>query len=328
MRTEIGIGRNSKNQIRLDDPSVSGHHALIRRVNDRFWIVDLDSTNGTFVNGRRVSEAVIVNGDVVSLGTCSRVFQDGDLIQDQAIEVGVVIPTSVKNPIQEKSVKVGRLSPLIVIGITVVIAILFTVLRASNRSNDIYSQPSNLKELVETFRSGTLKIECSDQDYYYSGTGFPVNPSSFGSNSNEVLIVTNNHVVEECESDTLKITSASGSSSASVVDVDVSNDLALIRGNLNVSSLPVNFEAPVGSWVMAVGNPLGIDSNVTFGSITTQQNGFFVTDAAINSGNSGGPLVNSLGQVVGINVAKIDGADNIGFTIPISVLCQKLISCG
>jgi serine protease Do len=134
-------------------------------------------------------------------------------------------------------------------------------------------------------------------------------------------------VIEDCDTGTLTVTTGAGTMSAQVIATDVDADLATLSTNLELRPFDVATEAPIGSWVMAVGNPLGVDGNATFGTITAQQDGYFVTDAAINEGNSGGPLFNSRGQVVGINVAKIVNADNIGFAIPLLNLCSKLVKC-
>lgn len=172
------------------------------------------------------------------------------------------------------------------------------------------------------------------------------------------LIVTNNHVIAAASdgAGTIRVTFSNGkSASASIVGRDPSGDLAVIRAN-NVSGLqPATFGSSdnlhVGDTVLAIGSPLGLDGSVTSGivsalhrSVRTSEGGqttqgttsiiddAIQTDAAVNPGNSGGPLVNLSGQVVGINSAIASlgssgatgqsGSIGVGFAIP-STAVQK-----
>ena len=109
-------------------------------------------------------------------------------------------------------------------------------------------------------------------------------------------------------------------------------DLALLKvdaeGQLPVESLGDSDELRVGEWVMAIGNPFGLEQTVTAGIVSAKgrvigagpYDDFIQTDASINPGNSGGPLFNAEGQVVGINTAIIAGGQGIGFAIPINAV--------
>jgi S1-C subfamily serine protease len=154
-----------------------------------------------------------------------------------------------------------------------------------------------------------------------SGSGVIVAPDG--------LILTNNHVVGP--NFRVKVTSAEGMSlTARVVGVDPDTDLALVRVNENVAlpSAPLGDSKLLrrGQLVIAIGNPLGFESTVTAGVVSAlgrslrASNGRLIddliqTDAALNPGNSGGPLVASHGEVVGINTAIILGAQGICFAI-------------
>ncbi|MCX7834912.1 MAG: Do family serine endopeptidase [bacterium] len=167
-----------------------------------------------------------------------------------------------------------------------------------------------------------------------SGSGFIV-----GKNG---LILTNNHVVEG--SDKIKVKFAEGKEkTAEIIGTDPDTDIALIKVNETFSDeLVVKWsdsdKLRVGEWAIAIGNPFGLDWTVTVGVISalgrsnlpiagggpTFQD-FIQTDASINFGNSGGPLLNIRGEVIGINSAVNTQGQGIGFAIP-SNMAQKVIA--
>jgi len=325
---KITIGRAEESTIRIQDQTVSNHHAIIEERDDRYWIVDLKSSNGTFVNGRRITETVIVENDVIHFGTNKKVFAYGTL-HEQA-------PTRIVEPDRnsdsgEKS-NTSNIPKLIGVALIIFAVIAIVVTRSGSdktetTESDIYDKPINISNLIATTRPATAILYCSDAEYEYSGSGWPLKTASLGESPSRTLIVTNFHVIEDCDPGTLTVTTGAGTMNAEVIAVDIDADLATLSTNLDLNPFKVATEAPIGSWVMAVGNPLGVEGNVTFGTITAQQEGYFITDAAINEGNSGGPLFNSRGEVVGINVAKIEDSDNIGLAIPLLNLCNKLVNC-
>lgn len=169
-----------------------------------------------------------------------------------------------------------------------------------------------------------------------SGSGIIV-----GMNDDELLIVTNNHVVSD-SSDLKVIFIDETSSSASIKGTDTTNDLAVIavplsdisdetKSQISVATLGDSDSLKVGEGVIAIGNALGYGQSVTVGYISakdrevqTDQNtvasNLLQTDAAINPGNSGGALLNMKGEVVGINSAKYSSTEveGMGYAIPIS----------
>ncbi len=155
-----------------------------------------------------------------------------------------------------------------------------------------------------------------------AGSGFVISPEGF--------IVTNNHVVEGARE--VKVTFASGDEyAAKVVGRDSKVDLALIKvepkGSLPSVTLGDSDTLRVGDWVLAIGNPFGLEGTVTAGIVSAKgrvigagpYDDFLQTDAAINPGNSGGPLFNLRGEVVGINSAIVAGGQGVGFAIPINL---------
>lgn len=145
------------------------------------------------------------------------------------------------------------------------------------------------------------------------------------------IILTNAHVVSGA--DKVTVTLKDGREfEGKVLGKDEVTDLAVVNingNNLPVAQLGESAGVQVGDWAIAVGNPLGLDNTVTLGIISTLNRSssevgipdkrvdFIQTDAAINPGNSGGPLLNSRGEVIGINTAIRANANGIGFAIPI-----------
>ncbi len=160
------------------------------------------------------------------------------------------------------------------------------------------------------------------------GSGFIIDEDGF--------ILTNNHVVEKADEISVKL-AGGGSFSAKVIGRDPKTDLALIRieTDQQLSPLPMgdSDKLEVGDWVIAMGNPFGLDNTVTAGIVSAKYRhigagpyeNFIQTDASINPGNSGGPLLNSAGEVIGINTAIFSGTGGsigIGFAIPINMAKQ------
>jgi serine protease Do len=163
--------------------------------------------------------------------------------------------------------------------------------------------------------------------------------------SSDGLIVTNRHVVTEQGADYTVMTNDGNKYDAQVMAIDPTNDVAILK--INASGLPVlalgdSGNLKIGQTVIAIGNSLGefrntvskgiisgLKRNVTAGDGFGQSESLsevIQTDAAINPGNSGGPLLNINGQVVGINVAMAQGAENIGFALPIDIVKKDIES--
>ncbi|TEU01892.1 PDZ domain-containing protein [Candidatus Woesebacteria bacterium] len=168
------------------------------------------------------------------------------------------------------------------------------------------------------------------------GTGFVV--------SSEGLIVTNKHVVANTTANYKVIDKDGKEYEVEQISRDPSNDIAILKINatgLKIIELGNSDNLKVGQFVIAIGTALGelrhtvttgvisgLGRGITAGSIyegyVEQLDDVIQTDAAINPGNSGGPLLNSAGQVIGVNVALASGAENIGFAIPIDIVKEGL----
>ncbi len=175
----------------------------------------------------------------------------------------------------------------------------------------------------------------------------PSTPQNIGSGfivQSDGLIVTNKHVVSDTTAKYRVITADNKSYDVQKIYRDPNNDLAILK--INASNLPTvtlgdSNNLQVGQFAIAIGTALGefrstvttgvvsgIGRNITagtpYGASSEQLSNIIQTSAAINPGNSGGPLLNSSGQVVGINVATASDAQNIGFALPVNVLKSDL----
>jgi Do/DeqQ family serine protease len=151
--------------------------------------------------------------------------------------------------------------------------------------------------------------------------------------STDGYIVTNNHVVDGADELTVTL-SDSKEYSARIIGADKTTDLALIKidaRNLPAIQVANSDDVKVGEWVLAIGNPLGLNNTVTAGIISAKARtlgansveSFIQTDAAINAGNSGGALVNTNGQLVGINAmlySQTGSYSGYGFAIPTAMM--------
>ncbi|MCC3412099.1 MULTISPECIES: HhoA/HhoB/HtrA family serine endopeptidase [unclassified Microcoleus] len=170
-----------------------------------------------------------------------------------------------------------------------------------------------------------------------TGSGFAIGTDG--------VILTNAHVVEGA--DTVNVTLKDGRSyQGRVLGADKVTDVAVVKIEANdvpVVTIGNSDKLLSGEWAIAIGNPLGLDNSVTAGIISAtgrsstevgvpdKRIGFIQTDAAINPGNSGGPLLNASGEVIGMNTAIIQGAQGLGFAIPIQAaqeVAKELIATG
>ena len=143
------------------------------------------------------------------------------------------------------------------------------------------------------------------------------------------ILITNNHVIQDAEDIVVKV-GGEKEYKAKIIGADPLSDIAVLQINSKDKFTPVKFgnsdKARIGDWVIAIGNPFGLGGTVTSGIISARNRSiglsryedYIQTDASINSGNSGGPLFNMDGDVIGINTAILGkgGSIGIGFSIP------------
>lgn len=217
----------------------------------------------------------------------------------------------------------------------------------SDATRTIISEENWVTEVVNKVKDGVVSIAVAEvglnsdtgeiEESVNIGTGFIIDSSG--------LIMTNQHVVSDEEADYVVVTSEGSEYDVEEVSRDDINDVAILKVSsidLQPLTLGDSSDLVVGQYVVAIGTPLGnFPGSVTTGiisglgrSVTASSGGFWgssriyenvlQTDAAINPGNSGGPLLDSDGNVIGINFATTSGADNISFAIPINNVKDRI----
>jgi serine protease Do len=188
-----------------------------------------------------------------------------------------------------------------------------------------------MKQFLEPFQKKGSPFEDFFDQFFGDGVPKERKEKALGSGfiiSAEGYVVTNNHVVQKADEIEVILKGGEKSYPAEVVGTDPETDLALLKIDAD-KQLPVlqfgdSDTIKVGQWVVAIGNPFGLDHTVTAGIISAKgrvigagpYDDFLQTDASINPGNSGGPLLNLDGEVIGINTAIVASGQGIGFAIP------------
>ena len=209
----------------------------------------------------------------------------------------------------------------------------------------LFDAPVDRATFIERVRSQTVTIYCEVRRGRFQGSGWPLDPKDLGATGpeNDIVIITNGHVTEGCSR--VSVDQNGRTVQGTVLANDYSgefreNDFSviLLDDSSGITPFPISKEFAVGHWVVAVGSPSGIDQTVTIGIVSNDQGGLVWTDAATSPGSSGGPLINSAGQVVGVNTWGLlesitsGGSNygipaNIGVSIPVGRLCDRLFDC-
>jgi len=185
--------------------------------------------------------------------------------------------------------------------------------------NHFFGQPfGGNNDSLDDFFAPFLNQRPQNRKERSLGSGFIISEDGY--------IVTNNHVIKDA--DQIKVILHDKTEyDASIIGTDPMTDLALIKvdaRNLTPLKFGSSSKTNVGSWVVAIGSPFGLEQTVTAGIVSAKgrilgsgpYDDFIQTDASINPGNSGGPLLNLAGEVIGINTAIIKSGQGIGFAIP------------
>ena len=210
-----------------------------------------------------------------------------------------------------------------------------------NPTDDITMERAVVKKSIDSVVGITTKTKATQNTIFGPQTGYVEGVGSGSIVTKDGYILTNSHVVSNGDASEINVLlSDDKTMKAKLVWNDTTLDLAVIKveaNNLSPIDLGDSDKVNVGDKAVAIGNPLGLElqSTVTSGIISglgrtvsfqngARMDGLMQTDAAINSGNSGGALLNSKGELIGINTAKAGNSDGIGFAIPVN-LAKKVI---
>ncbi len=234
-----------------------------------------------------------------------------------------------------------RIRNLMFLGLFLVVAIVaYVITNQQNQQSDsdLFSPPKDVSSLIFEVEQSVVLIECKGW-----GTGFAMN-NTIETSDFKTSIVTNHHVIKDCIEAEDEIVVRTGPKHKGLPKVklirwDEDNDLAILEIDEELPTL-VSAEtyAERGWWTMAIGNPVDTDfdepqvliNSTTFGHISyVFDEKYNYTSATINGGNSGGPLVNSRGELIGVNTmagaSTEDGVWNVA--VDTAILCEKLFEC-
>ena len=231
-----------------------------------------------------------------------------------------------------------RIRNLVFLGLFLVVAIVAYVITNQQGDADLFFPPKDVSSLIFEVEQSVVLIECKGW-----GTGFAMN-NTIETSGFKTSIVTNHHVIKDCIEAEDEIVVRTGSKHKGLPKVklirwDEDNDLAILEIDEELPTL-VSAEtyADRGWWTMAIGNPVDTDfdepqvliNSTTYGHISyVFDEKYNYTSATINGGNSGGPLVNSRGELIGVNTmagaSTEDGVWNVA--VDTAILCEKLFEC-
>jgi len=212
---------------------------------------------------------------------------------------------------------------------------------SATTGDPLFEKPGDVTELVRTVKESVVLVLCGDG----AGTGWIIDtaaePRIRGGRDREfdagesALVVTADHVISECREDATSLSAFVGEIP---VEVELLNwhkkeDVALLAINSSRSGLPVTVLVPQGSWAMSVGYPWEFDFPVPLmGHVIDHFGSVQYVDMTIQPGNSGSPIVNSKGAVIGTAVASLEDPSSelsVGWTVSVTTetLCQRLFDC-
>jgi S1-C subfamily serine protease len=183
----------------------------------------------------------------------------------------------------------------------------------------------DISKIIEEINPAVVNIYVSDKGLKTSaGTGFFINPNGY--------IITNKHIIEKAKTIKIKIYKQKEEFNAKIIDLDKNYDIALLK--IDIYNIPIvkignSDSIKTGEEVIAIGNPFGLQNTVSKGIISSDKREdkgltFIQTNIDLNPGNSGGPLINLKGEVIGINTSIIKDSKGIGFAVPINAIANLI----
>jgi S1-C subfamily serine protease len=198
-------------------------------------------------------------------------------------------------------------------------------------SGDGFVQPRGIEGLVDRVQASTVTVFCDyTEDKYSQGSGWAISLPISQQDKYPTSLITNHHVIEDCLDGVGKVVvkTLGGDEFAAYIDRwDKKNDLAVIGTKAKLEPLHLSEWMPyAGYWVMAVGTADGFEGSVAFGNVLNSTDTDILITAAISHGNSGGPLVDNEGNVVGTNTWGAEGEQYNG-AVSLDAMCVKIMKC-
>jgi len=311
MNKSFFVGRNPMNDLCLDDNSVSQRHAEMSIEGETVIVRDLGSTNGTFVNSKKISSVILKTGDTISFGIVSFRWVDNTLIGSNKT-TGPIFKSEL-NPVQNENRKHPAIffSSRFAIGAVLIIVLLVGVVRFVTNNNQIS---------VDELARSTVYIEVTDQDssICWTGSGVIIEDGT--------QVLTNAHVAtpapddpEDCTNISVGITESVEKKptlflEAKIIQIDQNIDLALLKLQ---DTKPNTYDAlkiegtdsQIDTRIRVIGYPgiggatLTLTNGIIAGIDDDSSAQFYKVTAKISPGNSGGPVVNDQGLLIGIATA-------------------------
>jgi S1-C subfamily serine protease len=202
---------------------------------------------------------------------------------------------------------------------------------ASNPEYDGYVQPRSIEKLVERTQDSTVTVICrTGKDSVSQGTAWAIDLENGKDEKYPTSLITNHHVIEDCIPAGGKLTVAElfkKEVPAEIVKWDKKNDLAVLATGLKLKTLELSdFDPWPGYWVMALGSADGYEGSVAFGSVLNASEYEILITANISGGNSGGPLIDNEGKVVG-TVSWSSTKEQYNGAVSLNAMCSKILEC-
>jgi S1-C subfamily serine protease len=201
----------------------------------------------------------------------------------------------------------------------------------SNPKSDGYVQPRSVGALVERTQESTVSVFCDvSKDNYSMGTAWAIELENGMDKKNPTTLITNHHVIENCIGKEKYLTIArlyDDPVAAKIVLFDKKNDLAVLSSDLRIPTLRLSDNVPYpGYWTMVIGSADAYEGSVAFGSVLNMNQTEVLTTANASRGNSGGPVVDNEGRVIG---TLTNGYDDEQYNVAKSLdaMCAKIIKC-
>jgi len=334
------VGRDDSADIQPKSKLVSRQHAEILLTDQGWEIVDLGSANGTFVNGKQIDREKLVKGNLVRFADEEYVFTDGELLPRSSTTQHAGATGSAS---RKRILFAGSAVGIALLGALSILFFQTWGKQVEEQTIDMTAAPANTEALITEVKSSTVWIECG----WNRGSGFAIDWSD--EQGSETWILTNHHVIDECIDKDLsvEVSTEEFTTRGSVLVYSPSDytdlskfrqDLAVVTIERYVPPLPRATSISQGHWVLAVGNPAGLSGTATTGFIARVLDSsntdilpfprdWVLSDARTNRGNSGGPLVNRLGEVVGVNTLGMDSFEGLGFANGWPNTCGELFQC-